>query len=119
MGKFESLIFLSMGSRSAKECPQSHILEHGHRGKRVGSLLHHGDPHLTNAVRRVASDVLVRKCDRASARFFQTDDQLEQSALSGTVGANDGENLAIVSLYGYPTDSGEASKVFLNSIQFQ
>jgi hypothetical protein len=118
-GELESLFFLVMCSRPAKESPESHILEHGHRGKVVGSLLHQGDPHLTNAVGRVMGDVLAGEPDRAEGRRFETNDQLEQSALAGAVGADDGQNLAIVSPHGHPVDSGEASKVLLDLIQLE
>jgi hypothetical protein len=118
-GELKSLFFLSMCSRPAKEGPESHILEHGHRGKVVGGLLHRGDPHLTNAVGRVMGDVLVSEPDRASGRRFETNDQLEQSAFAGAVRADDGQNLAIVSPNGHPIDSGEASKVLLDPIQLK
>jgi hypothetical protein len=64
-------------------------------------------------------DVLTGEPDRASGRRFETDDQLEQSALAGTVGADDSQNLAIVSPHGHPVDSGEASKVLLDLIQLE
>jgi hypothetical protein len=37
-------------------------------------------------------DVLAGEPDRASARRFETDDQFEQSALAGAVGADDCED---------------------------
>jgi hypothetical protein len=118
-GEFESLFFLSMCSRPAKESPESHILKHGHRGKVVGSLLHHGDPHLTNVVGRVMGDVLAGESDRASGRRFETNDQLEQRAFAGAIGADDSQNLAVVSSHSHPVDSGEAPKVLLDLLQFE
>ncbi len=108
-----------MCSRPAKESPESHILEHGHRGKVAGSLLHGGDPHLTNAVGRVTGDVLAGEPDRASGRCFETDDQVEQSSLAGAVGADDGQNLAIVGPHGHTVDGSEASKVLRDPIQLK
>jgi hypothetical protein len=118
-GKLESLFFISMCSRPAKESPESYILERSHGRKVAGSLLHHGDPHLTNAVRRVTGDILTGEPDRASGRHFETDDQLEQRALAGAVGADDGENLAIVGPQVHSVDRGQASKVFLDLIQLE
>ena len=118
-GKFEGLLFLSMRSRPAKESAESHILEHGHRGKVAGSLLHHGNPRLTNAVGRVTGDILAGESDRAAGWHFETDNQFEQSALAGAIGADDGQNLAIVGLHGHAVDSGETAKVFLDLIQFE
>jgi hypothetical protein len=118
-GQLESLFFLSMRSRPAKESTKSHILKHGHRGKVAGGLLHRGDPHLANAVGRVMGDVLAGEPDRAFGWRFETDDQLEQSALAGAIGADDSQNLAIVGSHGHPVDSGEAAKVLLDLIQLE
>jgi hypothetical protein len=64
-------------------------------------------------------DVRAGEPDRASGRRFETDDQLEQRTLTGAIGADDGQNLAIVSPHGHAVDSGEASKVFVDSIQLE
>jgi hypothetical protein len=64
-------------------------------------------------------DILAGEPDRASGRLFETDNQLEQRALAGAVGADDGQNLAIVSFHGHPVDSGEAAKVLLDPIQLE
>ncbi len=66
----ECRLFLSMASRIAKESPKHHILKHGHRRKVPGSLLHHGDPHLPNAVGRVTGDILAGEPDRAASGYF-------------------------------------------------
>jgi hypothetical protein len=85
----------------------------------AGSLLHHSDAQLTNAVGRVTGDALASEPDRASGRQFETDDQLEQRTLASAVGANDSENLAIVGLHGYSVNSGEAAKALLDPIQLE
>jgi hypothetical protein len=108
-----------MCSRLAKECPERHILKHSHGKKVTGSLLHRGDPHLTNAVGGGTGDVLAGESDRAPCWYFETDDQIEQSAFSGTVWADDGENFAIVGLHGHAVESSEAAKVFHDLIQFE
>jgi hypothetical protein len=108
-----------MGSRTPKECPDSHILEHSHLEKVAGSLLHHGDPHLTNAMCRVSGDVRAGEFDLSPGWYFKTDDHLKQGAFAGAVGADDGQNLSIVGLHGHAVDSGEAAKVFRDLIQFE
>jgi hypothetical protein len=118
-GKLESLLFLMMCSRPAKEGPESHIFEHGHRRKVTGSLLHHGDPHLTNAVGGVTGDIPAGECNRAAGWHFETDNQLEQSAFASAIRADDGQNLTIVGLHGHAVDSGETAKVLLDLIQFE
>ena len=67
----------------------------------------------------MTGDVLTGEPDHAEGRRFETDDQLEQRALAGAVGADDGQNLAIVNLHGYPINSGEASKLLYNLIQLE
>jgi hypothetical protein len=64
-------------------------------------------------------DICASEPDRTPSRHFETNDQLEQSALASTVGADDGQYLAIVSLHRYAVDSGKAAKVFLDLIQFE
>jgi hypothetical protein len=64
-------------------------------------------------------DVFAGEPDRASGRRFETDDQLEQSALAGPVGADDGQNLAIVGLHSYPVDGSEAPKMLDDLIQLE
>jgi hypothetical protein len=67
----------------------------------------------------VTGDVLASESDRAPGGYFETDDQLEQSAFSGAVRADDGENFAIVDLHGHAIYSGEAAKVFRELIQLE
>ncbi len=117
--KFQSLLFLPMCSRPAKESTECHILEHSHCGKVAGSLLHHGNPHLTNLVGRVTGDVLAGESNRAIGWHFETDNQLEQSAFTSTIRADDGQNHSIVGFHGHAVDSGETAKVFLDLIQFE
>ena len=57
--------------------------------------------------------------DRASGRRFETDDELEQSALARPIGADDGQNLAIVGSHTHPVDSGEAPKVLMDLFQLE
>src|SRR6185503_30780 len=117
--KLDGLLLLSMSSRTAKESAESHIFQNGHRGKVSGSLLHHGNPHLTNAVGGVTGDVLTGKSDRAACWHFKPDNQLEQSALTGAIGADDGQNFTIVGLHGHAIDSGETTEIFLNLFKFK
>ena len=79
-------------------------------------LLHCGDPHLANAVGRITAYVLAGVPDRASGRCFEADDQVQQSGLAGAVGADDGQNLAIVGPHGHVVDGCEAAKVLRNLI---
>jgi len=118
-GKLERLLFLSMCSRSSKESAESHILEHSHCGKVTGSLLHHGNTHLTNAVSRVMSDILADKSDCAAGWHFKADNQLEQRAFAGAIRTDDGQNFTIVGLHGHTVDSGETAKMLLDLIQFE
>jgi len=115
----ERRLFLSKGSRIAKERPKRHILKHRHRRKVTGSLLHHGNAHLPNAVGGLTGDVLAGELDCASGWRFETDNQLEQRTLAGAIGADDGQNLAIVGLHRYAVDRGQAAKVFLDLMQFE
>src|SRR5688572_2258071 len=112
--EFESPLFLSMCSRPAKESPKHHILKHRHRRKVTGSLLYHGDPHLTNAMGAVTGDILVGESDRACGWHFKTDNHFEQRTLASAIGADDGQNFAIVGLHGHAVDSSKASIVFLD-----
>jgi hypothetical protein len=96
-GKLEGLLFLLVCPRPAKESAKSYILKNGHCGKVARRLLHHGNTHLTNAVGRLIGDVRTAKFDRASGWPFETNDKFEQRTLAGPVGADDGQNFAIVS----------------------
>jgi hypothetical protein len=59
----------------------------------------------------VMGDILAGESDGAAGHRFQTDNQLEQRTLAGTVGTDDGQNLAIISPHGYPVNSGKAAIV--------
>ena len=119
ISEFASLRLISLSACSAKESSERYVLDYGQCGKIAGSLLHRSDPHLTNAMGRVLGDVLTGEPDHAFGWCFETDDQIEQSALAGAVGADDGENLAIVSPQVHSVDRGQASKVFLDLIQLE
>ena len=119
ISEFASLRLISLSACSAKESSERYVLDYGQCGKIAGSLLHRSDPHLTNAMGRVLGDVLTGEPDHAFGWCFETDDQIEQSALAGAVGADDGENLAIVDPHSHPIKGCEASIVLLDLIQLE
>jgi hypothetical protein len=70
-------------------------------------------------MRWVMGYVLTGKPDSAACGTFQTHDHLEQGALPGAVGADDGEYLAIVGPYVDPVHGREAAEGLRDVLQLE
>ena len=96
LGGGPCLVLVAMRAHPAEHRPHGDVLENSHGGKGTGGLLHHGDTPATHPMRWFLGDLVAVEAHRAAGRRLQTDHQLEQRALPGSIGADDGENLAIV-----------------------
>ncbi len=64
-------------------------------------------------------NVLVTEVDGAAAGVHQTGDGLQNGALTGAVGADEGYDLPLAYLKGYPLDGMNGAIVNMNVVNFQ
>ena len=80
------------------ECTQFQIFQHGHLGKELTAFRHLHDAAVQNNAGAFAGEVLPVELHLAGAGLDHTCDGAHHGGLTGTVGAKDGNDLAILHL---------------------
>ena len=78
--------------------PTSQVLLHGQRGEDLPPLGHLADAQIADAMAGQPGDVPAAKGDAARARRLDAGDGADQARLAGAVGADDGDELALLRL---------------------